>query len=101
MDNKVNIRYKKNTKHNFSFYSLSEKKQFGLSFGLDQHIPVKSNSYSIYAEFEHLIKTYSITLETYHKMRSTCKKYSQINVLYEYKIILIDLSNNRSIINLQ
>ena len=34
-------------------------------------------------------------------MRNTWENYSQINVLYEYKIIVIDLTNNRSIINLQ
>ena len=34
-------------------------------------------------------------------MRNTWENYSQINVLYEYKVIVIDLTNNRSIINLQ
>lgn len=34
-------------------------------------------------------------------MRITCKKYSEISVPYEYRIIARDLSNNRGIISLQ
>lgn len=34
-------------------------------------------------------------------MRSTCEKYSQINVPYQNKNILKDLYNNKSIIILQ
>ena len=51
MNNKVNFRYTKITAHNFSLYSLSEKEQTALSFRLEQHIPIKSNSNSIYTEF--------------------------------------------------
>ena len=99
-----------NTVHYFSSYSLSEKEQVALSFGLEQRIPVNSNSNSIYTEFEHFYQKIfnnirnipqDDTNKIKTKMRITCEKYSQINVPYEYRKIVKDLFNNRSIIILQ
>ena len=111
LDNKVNIRYIKNTVHNFYLYSLAETEQIAFSFGFDRHIPIKSSSSSTYTDFQHcFFKTHSRIFKTFHKttsikiktnMRSTCQKYSQIIVWYEYRKIVKDLSNNNSIIILQ
>ena len=110
MDNKVNIKYIKNTVHNFSSYFLSGKEKIALSYRLEQHIPIKSNSDSIYKEFEHFYQKIfnnitNIPQDDLSKiktnMKSTCEKYSQINVPYEYRKIVKDLSSNSSIIILQ
>ena len=93
--------------HNYSSYILSEQEKITLSFGLEQHISNRSCKNSIYTEFEqfyqrifhnirHLPKDDINRIKT--EMRSTCEKYSCINVPYKYSKIVNDLSRNKDIV---
>ena len=93
--------------HNYSSYILSEQEKIALSFGLEQHISNRSCKNSIYTEFEqfyqrifhnirHLPKDDINRIKT--EMRSTCEKYSCINVPYKYSKIVNDLSRNKDIV---
>ena len=86
MDNKTNIRYTKNIiwKLLTIFIHNLYKKYNRIRAFLSQH-----NIRNIPQDNINKIKT---------KIRSTCKKYSQINVPYENRKIVKDLSNNKSII---
>ena len=94
MKDNVNLEFIKHTVQNYSSYILSEQEMIALSFGLEQHIPNRFCKNSICAEFEqfyqiifhnirHLSQDDINRIKT--KMRSTCEKYSRINVPYKYR----------------
>ena len=98
--------YIKHTVHNFSSYVMSKEEYTALSFGLDHHIPTKSKDVAIEVEFEqfyqgllrnltHIPDNELTSLKT--KLRSTCEKYSKINVPYKYKKVIDNLSKNKNI----
>ena len=102
--------YIKHTVHNFSSYVLSDEEWTALSFGLDQHIPNKTNKNKINSEFErfyqsllrnisHIPDDKLTHLKT--KLRDTCDKFNKITVPYKYKNIINNLSKNSSIIILR
>ena len=104
MKDDVDLEFIKHTVHNYSSYILSEQEKIALSFGLEQHISNRPCKNSIYTEFEqfyqrifhnirHLPQDDSNRIKT--KMRSTCEKYSHINVPYKYRKIVNDLSRNK------
>ena len=103
----LNLKFIKHSVHNYSSYIFSEQEKIALSFGLEQHIPNRSCKNSIYTEFEefyqrifrnirHLPQDDINRIKT--KMRSTCEKYSRINVPYKYRKIVNDLSRNKDIV---
>ena len=74
----------RNIVHNFLSYALSQKELNALSFGLDHHIPTKSNRNAVPAEFKHfsqnLLKDISNIPESKlakikTKLRNSCEKY--------------------------
>ena len=74
---------------NISSYVLSDEEQQALSFGLDQHVSVKSDTNSINTEFEHYFQNIKISitnisdeniLQLKTKLLSTCEKYDSIKV---------------------
>ena len=98
--------YFKHTVHNFSSFVLSNEEYNALSFGLDHHMPTKSKDVDIEVEFEqfcqsllrnltHIQDNELTLLKT--KLRSTCKKYSKINVPCKYKKVTDNLSKNKNI----
>ena len=102
--------YIKHTVRNFSSNVLSNEEHIALSFGLDRHIPTKSKDVVIEEEFEqfyqgllqnltHIPDNEVTSLKT--KLRSTCKKYSRINVQYKYKNVIDNLSKNKKIVILK
>ena len=101
--------YIKHTAHNFC-YIMSNKEHTALSFGLDYHIPTKSKDVATEVEFEqfyqgllrnltHIPDNELTSLKT--KLRSTCEKYSKINVPYKYKKVIDNLSKNKNIVILK
>ena len=104
MKDNVNLEFIKHTVHNYSSYILSEQEKIVLSFGLEQHIPKRSCKNLIYTEFyqrifydiHHLPQDDIKKIKT--KIRSTCKKFSHINVPYNYRKIVNDLSRNKNIV---
>ena len=102
--------YIKDTVHNFPSYVMSNEEYTALSFGLDHHIPTKSKDVAIEVEFEqfyqgllrnltHIPDNELTSLKT--KLRSTCEKYSKINVPYKYKKVIDNLSKNKNIVILK
>ena len=102
--------YIKHTVNNFSSYVMSNEEYTALSFGLDHHIPTKSKDVAIEVEFEqfyqgllrnltHIPDNELTSLKT--KLRSTCEKYSKINVPYKYKKVIDNLSKNKNIVILK
>ena len=102
--------YVKHTVHNFSSYVISNEEYAALSFGLDHHIPTKSKDVAIEVEFgqfyqdllrnlTHIPDNELTSLKT--KLRSTCEKYSKINVPYKYKKVIDNLSKNKNILILK
>ena len=98
--------YFKHTVHNFSSFVLSNEEYNALSFGLDHHMPTKSKDVDIEVEFEqfcqsllrnltHIQDNELTLLKT--KLRSTCKKYSKINVPCKYKKVTDNLSKIKNI----
>ena len=89
---------------------MSNEEYTALSFGLDHHIPAKSKDVVIEVEFEHFyqglfrnlihIPDNELTLLK-TKLISTCEKYSKINVPYEYKKVMDNLSKNKNIVILK
>ena len=105
-----NQSYIKHTVHNFLSYVMSNKEYTALSFGLDHHIPTKSKDVAREVKFQqfyqglftgliHLPDNVLSLLKT--KLRSTCEKYSQVNVPYKYKKVIDNLSKNKSILTLK
>ena len=85
---------------------MSNEEYTTLSFGLRHHIPTKSKDVAIEVEFEqfyqgllrnltHIPDNELTSLKT--KLRSTCEKYSKINLLYKYKKVIYNLSINKNI----
>ena len=102
--------YFKYTVCNMSSYQLSHDEYKALSFGLDHHIPSKTDSNLIYTGFEcyyqnivHKIENLSddqkCQLKT--KLRSACEKYNRVKVSFKYREIINKLSNNSNIILLR
>ena len=100
----------KHTVHNFSSYIISNEEYTALSFGLDHHIPTKSKDVAIEVEFEqfyqgllrnltHIPDNELTSLKT--KLRSTCEKYSKINVPYKYQKVIDNLFKNENIVILK
>ena len=76
--------------HNCSTYSLSNEQYILLSYGLDAHIPSRTNANMIYTELEvfyqGLLKDNGNISETElqlikTKLRNTCEKYTKVKVL--------------------
>ena len=89
---------------------MSNEEYTTLSFGLRHHIPTKSKDVAIEVEFEqfyqgllrnltHIPDNELTSLKT--KLRSTCEKYSKINVSYKYKKVIDNLSKNKNIVILK
>ena len=89
---------------------MSNEEYTALSFGLHHHIPTKSKDVAIEVEFEqfyqgllrnltHIPDNELTSLKT--KLRSTCEKYSKINVPYKYKKVIDNLSKNKNIVILK
>ena len=89
---------------------MSNKEYTALSFGLDHHIPTKSKDVAREVKFQqfyqglftgliHLPDNVLSLLKT--KLRSTCEKYSQVNVPYKYKKVIDNLSKNKTILTLE
>ena len=102
--------YIKHTVHNFSSYVMSNEEYTALSFGLRHHIPTKSKDVAIEVEFEqfyqgllrnltHIPDNELTSLKT--KLRSTCEKYSKINVPYKYKKVIDNRFKNENIVILK
>ena len=102
--------YVKHTVQNFSSYVLSNEEYTARSFGFDHHIPIKSKYVVIEVEFEqfyqgwlrnltHIPNNELTSLKA--KLRSTCEKYSKIDVPYKYKKVICNLSKDKNIIILK
>ena len=89
---------------------MSNKEYSTLSCGLDHHIPTKSKDNASEVEFGqfyngllrnliHIPENELTSLKT--KLRSTCEKYSKINVPYKYKKVIDNLSKNKNIVILK
>ena len=99
-------KYIKHTVHNFSSYQLSEEEYKALPYGLDHHVPSKTNNNAINTQFEkfyqrilynisHIPDDQLAVLKT--RIPNTCHKYNRINVPYRYRQIIRNLSNNGKI----
>ena len=98
--------YIKNTVHNFLSYQPTTEEYTALSNGLDHHIPCKFNTNRIHTECEHFYQ--SILKDISHipendllclktKLRNTCEKYSKVHVIYKYKKVIDQLSQNKDL----
>ena len=110
MTDNVNLEFIKHAVHNYSSTIFSEQERITLSFGLEQHIPNRSCKNSIYTEFEQFYQRIFHNIRYLPqddinriktKMRSTCEKYSRINVPCKYRKIVIDLSRNKDIVTMK
>ena len=102
--------YIKHTVEKFSSYVLLNEEYTALSFGLNHHIPTKSKGVAVEVEFKqfyqgllrnltHIPGNELTSLKT--KLRSTCQKYSKINVPHKYKKVIDNLSKNKSVVILK
>ena len=102
--------YLKHTVCNMSSYELFDEECTALFFGLDQHIPSKTDANLIYTEFEtyyqsiickltNLPETEISHLKT--KLRSACEKYDTIKIPYKERELINRLSKNPRIIVLR
>ena len=93
---KNNLVYLKHTICNISSYQLTYEEERPLSYGLDHHIPAKTDPNLIYTEFESYFKSikHKITnlpetqishLKT--KLRTACEEYNNISVPYKEREI--------------
>ena len=93
---KNNLVYLKHTICNISSYQLTYEEERPLSYGLDHHIPAKTDPNLIYTEFESYFKSikHKITnlpetqishLKT--KLRTACEQYNNISVPYKEREI--------------
>ena len=89
---------------------MSNEEYTALSFGLRHHIPTKSKDVAIEVEFEqfyqgllrnltHIPDNELTLLKT--KLRSTCEKYSKINIPHKYKKVIDHLSKKKNIVILK
>ena len=102
--------YLKHTVCNMSSYELSDKEYTALSFGLDHHIPSKTDANLTYAEFEtyyqsiiHKLSNLPETEISYlkTKLRSGCEKYNKIKIPYKESEAINRLSKKPQIIVLR
>ena len=102
---KNNLVYLKHTICNISSYHLTHEEERALSYGLDHHIPSKTDPNLIYTEFEtyfqsikhkitNLPETQISHLKT--KLRNACEQYNNINVPNKEREI-IKLKKNQNI----
>ena len=100
------MKFNKHIVHNYSTYSLSNEQYIALSYGLDTHIPSRTNANMIYNEFEvffqGLLKDTGNIPETElqlikTKLRNTCEKYTKIKVPYKYRKIINELRKREEI----
>ena len=102
--------YIKHIIHNISSHILSKEEYTTLSFGLDHHIPSKLKDVAVEVEsaqfyqgllrnLSHIPENELTSLKT--KLRSTCEKYSKINVPPKYKKVRNNLSKNKNILILK
>ena len=100
------MKFNKHIVHNYSTYSLSNEQYIALSYGLDTHIPSRTNANMIYTEFEvfyqGLLKDIGNIRETELqlikiKLRNTCEKYPKIKVPYKYIKIINELRKREDI----
>ena len=72
--------YVKQTVCNMSSYVLSDEEKLALSFGLDQHIPVKCDNNLINTEFEHYFQNIKNTVPNIsdEKMLQVKTSYCQL-----------------------
>ena len=96
----------KRTVYNFFSYQLSEEEYKALSYGLDYHVPSKTNNkvnntefekfyHSILSNISHIPDDQLAVLKT--RIRNICHKYNRINVPYRYRQIIRNLPNNAKI----
>ena len=92
---------------NMSSYQLSHDKYTALPFGLDHHIPLKTDSNLIYTKFKcyyqnivHKIENWSDYQKCQLKMNlwNACKKFNCVKVPFKYRGKMNKLSNNSNII---
>ena len=100
------MKFNKHIIHNYSTYSLSNEQYIALSYGLDTHIPSRTNANMIYTEFEvfyqGLLKDIGNIPETElqlikAKLRNTCEKDTKIKVPYKYRKIINELRKREAI----
>ena len=89
-----------------SSYVLSDEEQLALSFGLEQHVPVKCDNNLINTEFEHYFQNIKNTipnisdknmLQLKTKLLSTCKKYNSIKIAFKHRQVIKRLAENSNI----
>ena len=89
---KNNLVYLKHTICNMSSYQLTNEEERALSYGLDHHIPSRTDPNLIYIEFKSYFQNikYKITnlpeIQISHlktKLCNTCEQYNNINVPYK------------------
>ena len=106
IDEKATFSHIRNTKHNFSSYSLSNEEYKALSFGLGYHIPNQSSYNTTETEFGTFYQSslpnlshipYNQLSKLKSKFRNACHKYDNIKVPYKYQKIVKDLANNKDI----
>ena len=95
--------YLKHTVCNMSSYELSDEEYTALTFGLDHHIPSKTDANLIYTEFETYYQSIIHKLtnlpetEISHlkiKLKSACEKYNTIKIPYKERELINRLSKN-------
>ena len=95
---------------NMSSYVLSDEEQLALSFGLDQHVPVKCDNNLINTEFEHYFQNIKNTvpnisddkmLQLKTKLLSTCEKYNNVKVPFKHRQVIKRLAENKNIMLLR
>ena len=99
--------YIKHTVCNMSSYVLSDEEELAVSFGLDQHVPIKSDTNLINTEFEHYFQNIKSSvsnisdeniLQLKTKLLSTCGKYNNLKVPYKHRQVIKRLAENKDII---
>ena len=102
--------YVKKTVCNMSPYVLSGEEKLALSFGLDQHVPVKSDNNLINTEFEHYSQNIKNTvpnisddkmLQLKTQLLSTCEKYNNVKVPFKHRQVIKRLAENKNIMLLR
>ena len=96
--------------HNFSSYELSQEEHEALSYGLEHHIPSKVTRNSLNTEFEGFYQSLLLDISTIPKesvariktqLRSTCEKYYNVKIPFQYQQAINRLLNNKDIVILK
>ena len=99
-------KYIKHILHSLSPYQLSEEEYEALSYGLDYHVPSKTNNNVNNTEFEKFYQSILSNISNIPddqltvlktRIRNTCHKYNRINVPYRYRQKIRNFSNNEQI----